>query len=427
VSGASSFEHLVFDWNGTLLDDVGLAASRVHALTIRHLGAATDVARYRALFRFPIREFYRALGFDFAATPFERLVDEYLASFDREVLSCRLHDGARAVLDAALEHGLGVSILSASQEETLRDSVRHFGLDAALKHCVGLRDSHAAGKLERAAELQEMLGCDPARVLLVGDTSHDAEIARVLGWSCRLVAHGHQQPATLRATGFPVVERLGDLPIRGVRASAPEGTTLEDAVKESSLPTAERVRVHEVKVLSDDWYVLKKTVFDFQRADGTWQRLSRETYDRGNGSVILPYDPVRGTVLLTRQFRYPAFVNGHDGMLIEACAGLLDERDPETCIKQEVEEETGLRLRHVKKVFEAFMSPGSVTERLFFFLAEYSPDDRTSGGGGVASEGEEIETLEPTLDEALAMVDAGTIMDGKTIMLLQYLKRKGGA
>ncbi len=187
----------------------------------------------------------------------------------------------------------------------------------------------------------------------------------------------------------------------------------------------ERIRVRDVRVLSDDWYVLRKTTFDYQRRDGTWQTLSRETYDRGNGAVILPYDPARGTVLLTRQFRYPAYVNGHPEPLIEAVAGLLDERSPEDAIRREAEEEAGCRIARPRRVFEAFMSPGSVTERLVFFVAEYSAADRIAAGGGVVAEGEDIEVLEQTLDEALAMVGDGRIMDGKTIMLLQHIKLQG--
>ncbi|MEI6002593.1 NUDIX domain-containing protein [Paraburkholderia bengalensis] len=184
--------------------------------------------------------------------------------------------------------------------------------------------------------------------------------------------------------------------------------------------TAERVRIVDVQVLSDDWYVLKKTTFDYRRADGSWQRQSRETYDRGNGATLLLYDPRRRTVVLTRQFRLPAFVNGHEGMLIETPAGLLEEASPEARIRAEVEEETGYRVESVRKVFEAFMSPGSVTEKLFFFVAEYDAGARVSRGGGIADEGEDIEVMELPIDDALAMVAHGAIMDGKTIMLLQY-------
>ena len=188
----------------------------------------------------------------------------------------------------------------------------------------------------------------------------------------------------------------------------------------------DRVRIVDVQLLSDDWYVLKKTRFDYRRRDGSWQRQSRETYDRGNGATILLYNRARRTVVLTRQFRFPAFVNGTpDGMLVEACAGLLDRDDPVTCIRREVEEETGYRIADVRQVFEAYMSPGSVTERLHFFVGAYEPRDKVSDGGGEAHEGEDIEVLEPTLDEALAMVEAGEIRDGKTIMLLQYAKLHG--
>src|SRR5580704_4769486 len=129
---------------------------------------------------------------------------------------------------------------------------------------------------------------------------------------------------------------------------------------------ADRIRVHDVRLLSDDWYVLKKTTFDWRRDDGSWQTVSRETYDRGNGATLLPYNLSARTVLLTRQFRYPAYVNGYDGLMIEAAAGLLDNASPEDRIREEVEEETGYRLNDVRKVFECFMSPGSVTEKLHF-------------------------------------------------------------
>ena len=183
---------------------------------------------------------------------------------------------------------------------------------------------------------------------------------------------------------------------------------------------AHRIRVEEVQLLSDDYYVLKKTILAYQREDGTWQRQSRETYDRGNGATILLYDPDRRTVILARQFRYPAFVNGHDDLLIETPAGLLDDAGPEERIRAETEEETGYRVREVRQVFDAFMSPGSVTERLFFFVGRYEPADRASAGGGNSDEGEDISVLELGIDEALAMIGTGAIRDGKTIMLLQY-------
>lgn len=190
--------------------------------------------------------------------------------------------------------------------------------------------------------------------------------------------------------------------------------------------TAPAVRILQSEVLSDDWYTLKKTTFEYQRRDGSWQRLSRETYDRGNGAVLLLFNAERGTVILTRQFRFPAFVNGSaDGMLIEACAGLLDGDDPEACIRREVQEETGFQIQSPRKLFEAYMSPGSVTEKLHFFVAEYQAHQQTGEGGGMAHEGEDIEVLELPLTEALAMVQRGAIQDGKTIMLLQHAALTG--
>jgi nudix-type nucleoside diphosphatase (YffH/AdpP family) len=185
--------------------------------------------------------------------------------------------------------------------------------------------------------------------------------------------------------------------------------------------TQDRVRIIDTTVLSDDWYVLKKTTFDFLRRDGRWQRQTRETYDRGNGATLLLFNRVKKTVVLTRQFRLPAFVNGHDGMLLEAAAGLLDKASPEERIRAEVEEETGYRVQQVQKVFEAYMSPGSVTEKLHFFIADYDAATRIGSGGGVEAEGEDIEVIELALEDALAGVLRGDIVDGKTIMLLQFL------
>lgn len=184
----------------------------------------------------------------------------------------------------------------------------------------------------------------------------------------------------------------------------------------------ERIRINKVETLSDNWYVLKKTTFDYQRKDGIWQTQSRETYDRGNGATILLYNCAKRTVILTRQFRYPVYVNNHSGILIEACAGLLDENNPEDCIKRETEEETGYTINHVTKVFEAFMSPGSVTEKLFFFVAEYSDENKRGLGGGLESDGEDIDVLELDFDAALRMIETGEIMDAKTIMLLYHIK-----
>lgn len=183
---------------------------------------------------------------------------------------------------------------------------------------------------------------------------------------------------------------------------------------------AERVQVHDVAVLSDDWYILRKTRFSYRRGDGTWQEQSRETYDRGNGATILLYDLERRTVILTRQFRYPAFVNGWDDLLIETPAGLLDAAAPEDRIRAELEEETGYSIRNVHQILEIFMSPGSVTEKLYFFVGQYEATDRTTGGGGNESEGEDIDVLEITIDEAMTMIRDGIIRDAKTIILLQY-------
>ncbi|MFM0216528.1 MULTISPECIES: NUDIX domain-containing protein [Paraburkholderia] len=185
--------------------------------------------------------------------------------------------------------------------------------------------------------------------------------------------------------------------------------------------TKDRVRIVESTTLSDDWYTLKKVTFDFLRRDGTWQRQSRETYDRGNGATILLHNRRTGNVVLTRQFRMPVFVNGHDGMLIEAAAGLLDMATPEERIRLEAEEETGYRVSNIRKVFEAYMSPGSVTEKLYFYLGEYDASTRVNDGGGIADEGEDLEVLEMPLGTALQLVRSGEIVDGKTIMLLQHL------
>jgi len=188
----------------------------------------------------------------------------------------------------------------------------------------------------------------------------------------------------------------------------------------------ERVQITEEKLLSDNWYILKRFTFNYLGKNGQWTTQQREAYDRGNGATILLHNPQTDTVILTRQFRLPTFVNGnHDGgptsgMLIEACAGLLDDDDPETAIIRETEEETGYRIQSVQKVMEAYMSPGSVTEKLFFYIAEYSADTERHSGGGIDEE--EIEIMELPVSQAFAMMERGEIMDGKTIMLLQHLR-----
>jgi nudix-type nucleoside diphosphatase (YffH/AdpP family) len=185
---------------------------------------------------------------------------------------------------------------------------------------------------------------------------------------------------------------------------------------------SDRIRVKNVRLLSDNHYTLKTTTLEWRRADGEWQTQHRETYDRGNGAALLPYNLARRTVMLVKQFRYPAYVNGCDDLLIEAAAGLLDNESPEKRIRAEAEEEIGYRLRDIRKIFEAYMSPGSVTEKLHFFVGEYEPDMKIGDGGGNPDEGEDIEVLELPIDEALAMVADSRIMDAKTIMLLQYAK-----
>ncbi|MDP5183550.1 NUDIX domain-containing protein [Blastococcus sp. BMG 814] len=187
-----------------------------------------------------------------------------------------------------------------------------------------------------------------------------------------------------------------------------------------------RVHITDVELVASAWHVLRRTTFEYRRADGTWVTEARETYDRGNGATILLHDVARGTVLLSRQFRFPVYVNGHpDGMLLEAAAGLLDEDDAETAIRREAEEELGVTVGELQHVFDVWMSPGSVTERLHFYAAPYTAADRTADGGGLAEEGEDIEVVELPFDEALRMVADGRIADAKTIMLLQWAALQG--
>jgi nudix-type nucleoside diphosphatase (YffH/AdpP family) len=188
----------------------------------------------------------------------------------------------------------------------------------------------------------------------------------------------------------------------------------------NKVTVSDRIRVKDVRVLSSNYATLKDTTFEWRRADGEWQTQTRETFDRGNAATLLPYHLKQRTVVLVKQFRYPAYVSGYDDLLIEAAAGLLDNEAPELRIRAEAEEEIGYRLGAISKIFEAFMSPGAVTEKMHFFVAEYEPEMRIGSGGGIAEEGEEIEVLEFPIEQALAMIDDGRIVDAKTIMLLQY-------
>jgi GDP-mannose pyrophosphatase NudK len=185
----------------------------------------------------------------------------------------------------------------------------------------------------------------------------------------------------------------------------------------------EQIKIITEELLSDNWYTLKKYTYEISKRNGTRQVQTREVYDRGNGAVILLYNKEFKTVILTRQFRLPSFVNGNKkGVLIEACAGLLDADNPEEAIKRETEEETGYRIKDVRKIFEAYMSPGSVSEILYFFIAEYTLSMKVHDGGGIEHEQEDIEVLEISFDKTFAMIETGEIRDAKTIMLLQYMK-----
>ncbi|WP_264536759.1 GDP-mannose pyrophosphatase NudK [Flavobacterium sp. N1736] len=186
------------------------------------------------------------------------------------------------------------------------------------------------------------------------------------------------------------------------------------------------IKVTETKLLSDNWYILNKVTFDYQKKDGTVESHIREVYDRGNGAAILLYNSNKKTVILTRQFRLPTYLNGNKtGMMIEVCAGLLDQDNPEEAVIRETEEETGYRLTKVQKVIETYMSPGSVTEILYLFVGEYDQSMKVNDGGGLDAEQENIEVLEYTFDEAYSMIESGEITDAKTIMLLQHAKIKG--
>jgi nudix-type nucleoside diphosphatase (YffH/AdpP family) len=182
------------------------------------------------------------------------------------------------------------------------------------------------------------------------------------------------------------------------------------------------VKIETVEILSDQWASLKKYTILYTWKDGRRERLIREVHDHGNGAGVLPYDPSRATVLLVRQFRLPAFLNGHPEPLIEACAGLLDGDDPETCARREAEEELGYRLSNLKQVCAPFSSPGAVTERLTLFLAEYDSGHRIGPGGGHEAEGEDIEVLEMPFSEAWSLAEKGIIVDAKTVILLAFLR-----
>ena len=184
-----------------------------------------------------------------------------------------------------------------------------------------------------------------------------------------------------------------------------------------------KYKIQKTELLSDNWYILNKVTVDYQKKDDTWDTQEREVYDRGNGAAILLYNKSKETVILTRQFRLPTYLNGNkSGLLIEVCAGLLDEDNPEACIIRETEEETGYRLPTVKKIFESYMSPGAVTEILYLFVGEYDDSMKVSSGGGIEDEHEEIDVIEIPFSQAYVMIESGEIKDAKTIMLLHYAK-----
>ncbi|HET6543380.1 MAG TPA: GDP-mannose pyrophosphatase NudK [Chryseolinea sp.] len=188
----------------------------------------------------------------------------------------------------------------------------------------------------------------------------------------------------------------------------------------------ENIKILKNEVLSDNWYVLRKLTFQYRLKDGSWLQQIREAYDRGNGATILLYNKTEKTVILTRQFRLPTFINGNpEGMLIETCAGLLDKENPEECIRRETEEETGYKITDVRKIFQLYMSPGSVTEILYFFIAEYSRDMKVNEGGGSEHEQENIEVLELSFANAVHMIETGEIKDAKTVILIQYCQLHG--
>ena len=184
-----------------------------------------------------------------------------------------------------------------------------------------------------------------------------------------------------------------------------------------------KIKILTEELLSKNWYLLKKFTFEYQKSENQTQKQVREVYDRGNGATILLFNKSKKTIILIKQFRFPTYLNGNKtGMLIETCAGILEEENAEECIKRETEEETGFKINKVEKLFEAYMSPGAVTEIIHFFIAEYSSEMKTSAGGGLVTEQENIEVIEILLDDAYAMIASGEIKDAKTIVLLQYAK-----
>lgn len=184
-----------------------------------------------------------------------------------------------------------------------------------------------------------------------------------------------------------------------------------------------KITIQKTELLSDNWYILNKVTFDYQKPDNSWITQKREVYDRGNGAAILLYNKIDKTIILTRQFRLPTYLNGNkSGMMVEVCAGLLDQDEPEQCIIRETEEETGYRVSKVKKIMETYMSPGAITEILYLFIGEYDASMKVSEGGGLDHEQENIEVIEMPFDQAYAMIETGELKDAKTILLLQYAK-----
>ena len=181
-----------------------------------------------------------------------------------------------------------------------------------------------------------------------------------------------------------------------------------------------RIRILDTAVLSDSWAHLSKITFDYQRDDGQWQRQVREVYNRGDGAAILLYNQQRRTVVLIKQFRMPVYLSDSDGFMVEVPAGVLEQNNPELTVQSEAEQETGYRVQDARKLFSAYVSPGSITEQIHYFCAAYTSDQKVSEGGGLDSEGEDIEVMEVLFDDAMEWIKTGQIEDSKTIVLLQY-------